>query len=179
MSNDLFGLSHYPQDRNQQYRTDGRSLSWEEYSMANKDGTGAMVFGNATEEGLAKTSFRPVDGKINLAQQGPTVRFSFQKICQHWDPIRNGPGAPYLFVLLIDAQEKKGENNLPPFNTNGEVWWCDVPTHHLGHSGQKVMLIALTKFDGRDGRGLSMEDYMRKKGRAGWASAGIASWEIA
>ncbi|CAK1361845.1 Kyphoscoliosis peptidase [Cercospora beticola] len=179
MSNDIFGLSHYPQDRNQQYRTDGRSLSWEEYSMASKDGTGATVYDNTAEEGLAKTSFRPAEGKINLAQQGPTTRFSFQKICRHWDPIKNGSGPSYLFVLLIDAQEKKGENNLPPFNTNGEVWWCDVPTQHLGHSGQKVTVIGLTQFNGRDGRGLTVEDYMRKKGRAGWASTFIASWEIA
>ncbi|KAI5368004.1 Putative transglutaminase, Thioredoxin domain, Thioredoxin-like superfamily [Septoria linicola] len=179
MSNNEFGLSHYPESSYQQYRTDGRALSWEEFSMANKDGTGALVYNKATEEGLAKTSLCPVDGKINLSQQGPTVRFSFQKICPHWDPIKNGPGSPYLFVLLLDAQKDDREKNCPPFNTNGEVWWCDVPTHHLGRSGQKVMLIGLTEFGGRDGRGLTIQEFQRKKGRSGWASAGIAQWEIA
>lgn len=179
MSNNLFGLSHFPEGGQQQYRKDGRALSWEEYSVASKDGTGAQMFDAGAAEGLSKSSMKPSVDKIDLSQQGPTVRFSFQKICPHWDPIKNGKGPPYMYVLLIDAQEKKGENNLPPFQTNGEVWWCDVPTHHLGHSGQKIMLIALTTFDGKDGRGLTMQEYQRRKGRCGWASAGIAKWEVA
>lgn len=179
MSNNIFGLSHYPERRDQQYREDGTALSWEEYSMAHKDGTGATMFDSGTEEGISKTSMRPSESKIDLSQQGPTVRFSFQKICPHWDPIRNGKGPPYLFVLLIDAQEKNSDRNLPPLQTNGSVWWADVPREHLGRSGQKIMLIALTSFGGRDGRGLTLQEYQRGKGRCGWASSGIATWEIA
>ncbi|EMF15596.1 uncharacterized protein SEPMUDRAFT_11981, partial [Sphaerulina musiva SO2202] len=178
MSNNIFGLSHYPERRDQQYREDGTALSWEEYSMAHKDGTGATMFDSGTEEGISKTSMRPSESKIDLSQQGPTVRFSFQKICPHWDPIRNGKGPPYLFVLLIDAQEKNSDRNLPPLQTNGSVWWADVPREHLGRSGQKIMLIALTSFGGRDGRGLTLQEYQRGKGRCGWASSGIATWEI-
>ena len=179
MSNNIFGLSHYPERGEQQYRKDGRSLSWEEYSLAPKDGTGAQLFDAGTKEGISKMSMKPSVDKIVLSQQGPTVRFSFQKICPHWDPVKNGPGLPYMYVLLIDAQKENKENNCPPLNTNGEVWWCDVPTQHLGRSGQSIMLIALKTFDGRDGRGLTMQEYQRRRGRCGWSSSGIAKWEVA
>lgn len=42
-SNDDFGLDHFPTDSSQQYRNDGRLVSYEEYARGNKSGTAAMM----------------------------------------------------------------------------------------------------------------------------------------
>jgi thiol-disulfide isomerase/thioredoxin len=178
-SNDDFGLDHYPADSTKQFRSDGRVVSWPEYMTGNENGCGAQFFsGYVAEEGLSKTSFRPYDSPIVLVHQGPTTRFSFHRICPHWDPVRNGKGPPFLFVLFIEAQEGQSENHIP-FETNGSVWWCDVPTSLLGGKGQSVSLGVLTTFGGNDGRGLRIEEYRQKKGRAGWSSGFVCRWEVA
>ena len=57
-SNDSFGLDHFPGDSKNQFRNDGRAVTWEEYITGNKDGCGAHFFaGFVGEEGLsAQTS---------------------------------------------------------------------------------------------------------------------------
>jgi hypothetical protein len=105
-------------------------------------------------------------------------RFSFQKICPHWDPLKNGKGPYYLYVLMLDAMEGSPRSQIP-FDTNGEVWWCDVPTRDLGRPGQGVMICTLTNFDGKDGRGLTKQKFLEKRGRAGWSSGGVARWDLA
>jgi hypothetical protein len=130
------------------------------------------------EEGLTRTSFKPVANPIVLSQQGPTVRFSFQKICQHWDPVRNGKGPWYVYILSIDGMADKTRQR-PPFEHRDGIWWCDVPVHDLGRPGQKVHVYAVTKFDGKDGRGLSVQEYKAKMGRCGMSFGGVAMWELA
>lgn len=102
----------------------------------------------------------------------------FQKICPHWDPDRNGKGRHYLYALAIDALEKDPRNHIP-FETNGDVWWCDVPVRDLGRPGQKVTIMAFTSFGGKDGRGLTVQEYRRMKGKAGWGGGYMAAWEVA
>ena len=179
-SNDEFGLDHFPQDSSKQFRNDGRVVTWEEYILGNKNGCGAQFFsGFVAEEGLSAPSFQPTSGQIHLNQlPGPTVRFAFQKVCPHWDPLRNGKGPYYLYVLAFDNLEGTGKNHVP-FDTNGEVWWCDVPVSHLGRPGMKVHLNAMTKFDGQDGRGLTIQRYRERMGRCGWAGGGVCKWEVA
>ena len=179
-SNDEFGLDHFPQDSGKQFRNDGRVVTWEEYILGNKNGCGAQFFsGFVAVEGLSAPSFKPASGQIHVHQlPGPTIRFSFQKVCPHWDPIRNGKGPYYLYVLAFDNLEGTGKNHVP-FETNGEVWWCDVPVSHLGRPGMKVHLNAMTKFDGQDGRGLSIQRYRERMGRCGWAGGGVCKWEVA
>ncbi|KAK4504865.1 hypothetical protein PRZ48_002828 [Zasmidium cellare] len=178
-SNDEFGLDHYPEDSSKQFRNDGRRMTWEEYMLGNKNGCGADFFsGFVAEEGLSKTTFQPQSGKISLSQQhGPTVRFSFQKICPHYDPIRNGKGPYYLYVLHLDSLDGTQRNHIP-FETNGEVWWCDVLTQDLGRPGQKVQVYSVTSFDNQEGRGLTIDKYRQRKGRVGYAFGGCCKWEV-
>lgn len=178
-SNEDFGIDHFPGDNAHQFRRDGRTISWEEYMRGDKDACSALIYNDATSEGLLKRSFRPSEASIVLAQQGPKVRFSFQKVCPHWDPVKNGNGDWYLYVLAIDAQKNDPKKGFVPFETNGEVWWCDVPTGDLGGPGMKCHIYAMTKFDGKDGRGLSLRTFREKIGRCGWASAGVGMWDIA
>jgi len=178
-SNDDFGRSHFPSDNSKQFRNDGRVQTWEEFVRSSKSGTEAMVFnGFVNEEGLSEGSFRPTANPIVLSQQGPTTRFMFQKICPHWDPVRNGRGQYYLYILNLEALEGTDRNGIP-FQQGDGVWWCDVPTSDLGRPGQKVQIYTVTKFDNRDGRGLALQEYTQRKNRVGRSYGGVAKWEIA
>ncbi|KAK5136974.1 hypothetical protein LTR08_001481 [Meristemomyces frigidus] len=178
-SNEDFGLDHYPEDSKKQFRSDGRVVAWEEYYVGEKKGSGAVFYtGYTTSEGIAEPSFRPAGNPIVLAQQGPTVRFSFQKICPHWDPSRNGKGAYCLYTLAIENLQGSPKNHVP-FETNGEVWWCDVPLADLGRQGQTVSASAVTSFRDRDGRGLTAKEYEEWRGRCTLGWAGVAKWTLA
>ncbi|KAK4553932.1 hypothetical protein LTR86_009108 [Recurvomyces mirabilis] len=177
-SNDEFGLDHFPGETRHQYREDGRTLTWEEYITGNKRGCGAQFFsGYTSAEGVSETSFRPVANPIITSQQGPSVRFSFQKICPHWDPVRNGKGARYLYTLAVDNLEGTKKNHMP-FQTNGDVWWIDIPVQDLGRAGQSVKVLAVNSFRGKEGRGLTVKEYMEWKGRCAMSWAFVAKWEI-
>lgn len=178
-SNVDFGRSHFPTDNSKQLREDGRVLPWEEYVRGTKTGTEATVFsGYVNEEGLSEASFRPTVNPIVPSQQGPTTRFMFQKVCPHWDPVRSGRGQYYLYILNLEALEGTDRNGVP-FQQGDGVWWCDVSTGDLGRPGQKVQIYTVTKFDNRDGRGLTLQEYTQRKNRVGRSFGGVAKWEIA
>nr|POF18653.1 kyphoscoliosis peptidase [Quercus suber] len=182
-SNMDFGASHFPGDTSKQFREDGRVVSYEEYMAGDKSGCGAQLFdGYLAPEGMRTASVRPAERQIVLAQQGPTVRFSFQKVCPHWDPLRNGRG-PYL-VYTVKAEGTKGTPyEDKPFETNGDVWWCDVPTHLLGKPGDKVWIWVLTEVGGQDARGITPQQWKTKSGpfnfNGGSNRSGVATWELA
>lgn len=66
-----------------------------------------------------------------------------------------------------------------PFEQGDGVWWCDVPTADLGGPGNKVQINVMTKFAGNDGRSLTAAEFRQKFGKCGWASGGVAAWEVA
>ena len=179
-SNEEMGLDHFPGESSRQYREDGRVVSWEEYITGNKRVCGAQFFaGHTTGEGISEISFRPVQNPIVLSQQGPTVRFSFQKVCPHWDPVRNGKGGFLLYDLAIENLEGTPKNHMP-FETNGDVWWCDVPTRDLGRPGQSVSLYAVTSWRGGNGRGLTAREYNETRHKhASYSWGGVAKWDLA
>jgi hypothetical protein len=179
-SNDDFGLDHYPGDSSKQFRNDGRVVTWEEYITGNKNGCGADFFsGFVSGEGLSAKTFQPTSNPIVPSQvPGPTLRFSFQKKCPHWDPVRCGKGPYYLYVLILDALEGTGRN-LIPFETNGDVWWCDVPVADLGGPGNEAKIFTITSFNNQDGRGLTAQEYKQKKGRCAFQMGGVCKWQIA
>lgn len=178
-SNEDFGLDHYPGDKSKQFRSDGRVVDWEAYIVGEKRGCGAEFFsGYTAAEGIYEPSFRPASNPIVLAQQGPTVRFSFQKVCPHWDPVKNGKGNYLLYTLAVDNLEGTPANHIP-FETNGEVWWCDVPVRDLGRAGQEVKVLAVTTHRGEDGRGLTAKEYNKWKGRCALSWAFVAKWKVA
>ncbi|KAF2719766.1 hypothetical protein K431DRAFT_286401 [Polychaeton citri CBS 116435] len=178
-SNNDFGRDHFPGDDNKQYRTDGRVQSWEEFVTGSKHGTAAQMFnGFVEEEGLMRGSFKPAANPISLSQQGPAVRFSFQKICPHWDPYKQGKGGWLIYAMYLDGLEGD-RKNLIPFNFKDGVWWCDVPTQDLGRPGMKAKIYAIkTMGDDHNPRGWTKEQFLAKKGRVGWSSGGVAYWDI-
>jgi transglutaminase-like putative cysteine protease len=174
-SNIDFGRSHYPSDNSKQYREDGALLNWEDFNRGHQNGTEATIYdGEASGEGLAPPSFSPLSNPIVRANHGPTTRFMFQKICPHWDPVRCGRGQYYLYVLHLKGLDGTDRNHIP-FEQGDGVWWCDVPTTDLG-DGAKIY--SVTSFDGRDGRGLTLQEYRQKKGRVGMMFGGVAAWDV-
>lgn len=180
-SNDMFGLSHYPENPAQQYRNDGRVMSWEEFITGNKDGTQAMMFsGYLADEGVSQYSMKPVANPIVLAEQGPTIRFRFQAVCPHYDRVQRAKGGFYLYVLHLDGVEDKLQNDIP-FKKGDGVWWCDVPTRYLGRPGSSVWIYTVTDFCGKSGRGLSADLYMSKRrgGSYSYQFGGVAQYTVA
>ncbi|KAF2746211.1 hypothetical protein M011DRAFT_495048 [Sporormia fimetaria CBS 119925] len=178
MDNQEFGFRHFPSDNRYFFRTDGRAtFSWEEYWNDDRGGR-LTVYGDATREhGLGERTFQPAAKRIKVhhdAQDAPVVRFQFATVCPHWDHERNGKGKPYLMVLRTGGKDGR-EGDWVPFQTDGRVWWLDVNRVDLGTSGQKVSVFAVTSFDGKDGRGLRVEEYKEKQGRVAMSWNGVCS----
>ncbi|RYP55590.1 hypothetical protein DL771_012344 [Monosporascus sp. 5C6A] len=180
LSNDLFGLKHFPADRRHFYRSDGRIPTWEEYIVGPIRGGGekAQWFGTATQEGISEFTFSPAEKRIPVRDGNEVVRFQFSKVCEHWDPERNGKGKPYLLLLKIHG--RAGKNDLVPLDTDGSWWWVDVPARDLGAPGQEVFLYALTTLNNRDARGVTKAEYLRALSGNGYSMAWavFASWEL-
>ena len=180
MDNNDFGLRHFPTNKNYFFRTDGRHISWDEYILGDQGGELATVYGAASKEGLNETAFLPRYLKIPLntsPHSNPTVRFQFEKVCQHWDRVRNGPGKAYVYILAIHGRDGR-EDDLVPFETNGMYWWADVPVEMLGARGQSVHAYFVETVDGRSGRGLTIEEFRAAKGRKAMGFGGVAVWEL-
>jgi hypothetical protein len=190
-TNDEFGLKHFPKDRTQFYRDDGRpEITWEEYILGNPNSPlGAaqpMVFGDAKKHSIGERSFRPAAARISIREPGP-MRFQFNLICEHWSLERHSRAKPGLFLLMIHGVDGRQDDRLPlthwrgPGSSGGgDVWYVDVLNPRtLGAPGQKVQLAVLTKFgELEDARGVTVEEYQRQVGRVGMAWAYIAEWEL-
>lgn len=177
-SNIDFGMRHFPGDSSHQFREDGRVLSYEDF-MRDDAGGRVMVYGDATKEhGLGARTFQPAQLNIKVHDPAgpPVVRFQFASVCEHWDNARHGAGKPYVMLLSIGGVDgRKSEHR--PFNTNGQVWWLDVPRSELGCAGQKVSAFAVTEFCNKNARGLTYEEWNNKTAFS-CQFGGISMWQL-
>ncbi|CAJ2512385.1 Uu.00g054000.m01.CDS01 [Anthostomella pinea] len=178
LSNERFGLKHFPRNKTHFYRNDGRVVSWEEYMIGPVNGERAQWYGTGTEEGFSEFTFSPAEKHIPV-HSGKTVRFQFSKICEHWVPEKHGKGSGYLLLMKIHGTDGRKED-LVTFETDGFWWWADIPARDLGAPGQKVFLYALTTLNNRDARGVTKEEYYRVKGSGGYSMswAIYCQWEL-
>ncbi|KAK4145799.1 uncharacterized protein C8A04DRAFT_10259 [Dichotomopilus funicola] len=178
MSNERFGTRHFPADSRHWYRQDGRALSWEEYILSPAGDEPAQWTGDATREGLDEGNFAPMQLRINVHGGDPVVRFQFGKVCEHWTSEKNGEGKPMLMALKIGGPDGRKED-LVPLETDGKFWhYLDVNARDLGAPGQHVALIAFQTVDGQSARGMTKEEWLRKKGRCGFSYAYLVRWEL-
>ncbi|POR39465.1 Kyphoscoliosis peptidase [Tolypocladium paradoxum] len=175
-SNEKFGLRHFPSDPSHQFRSDGRSVSWEEYFKGPVDGEPPTFYANGGQEGIAEDSVEPKERDIPV-YSGQVVRFQFSKICEHWTPEKNGLGKPPLLLLSIHGVDGR-KDDMVPLETNGFWHWVDVDARDLGAPGQSVEVTQVTSFDGKDARGLSAKEYLSEKGRVGMSYAYLMKWEL-
>ncbi|CAD6445731.1 cc18e0dc-3590-46ea-8bd3-a7a057b9a70f [Sclerotinia trifoliorum] len=179
MSNEEFGLKHFPADKAHFFRNDTRILSWEEYFIGNIGGEPLQIFSSPEDHhGISQTSIAPPQRHM---QASPTsneiIRFQFSKICTHYDFERNGPGKPYCMLLKIGGIDGRKEDMIP-FEFDGFWWWVDVRVKELGARGQTISLFAITSVNGEDARGMTKREYEVKKGKCGMGFAGVAAWEL-
>lgn len=177
-SNMDFGMRHFPGDSSQQFREDGRAISYEEFIRDDAGGR-VHIYGDAQKEhGLGGRTFQPtqLNIKVHDPAGSPVIRFQFASLCEHWDNARHGKGAPYVMLLSIGGVDgRKSEHR--PFNTNGQVWWLDVPRAELGCAGQKVSVYAVTEFCSNNARGLTYEQWNNKTAFS-CQFGGIAMWQL-
>lgn len=137
------------------------------------------VYGPATpEHGVGERTFLPAAKHIHVNDpSNPMIRFQFGVICPHWDNARHGKGKPYPMVLHVGGRDGR-KTDWIPFDTDNKVWWVDINRNELGAPGQKVSVFAVTSIAGRDGRGVTMEEYKSKKGKVAMGFGGVAMWEL-
>lgn len=182
-SNEDFGLTHFPNNQAHFFRNDGRQMSWEEYITNDLRPELVRIYGGvAEEEGISKSKFLPEYLKLPVRSTqhrdaSHMIRFLFERLCEHWDPIRNGLGKPYIYILCIHGLDGRGDDSLP-FETDGRRWWLDVQMTQLGAPGQTITIYAISTFGNESGRGLSLEEYRQYKGRKGWSGNALAAWEL-
>ena len=176
-SNIDLGMRHYPGDSSQQFREDGRILSYEDF-MRDDAGGRVMVYKDVQQEGLGSRTFQPAQLNIKVYDPaGPSVvRFQFAAVCEHWDNARHGKGTPLVMLLSIGGVDGRN-SEYRPFNTNGQVWWLDVPRAELGCAGQKVSVMGVSTFCDKDARGLTYEQWNNKTSYS-CSFVGICMWQL-
>lgn len=183
MGNNEFGLRHFPTNKSLFYRTDGRlQIPWEEYILGPQGPSAALPVtvypGVAEDEGIAETSVRP--SKLHIpTSPNMIIPFRFGKVCEHWDPVKNGPGRPYPYILRIHNPDVRNGNEYKVFDTDGRSWWLDVENRLLGQKGDSVDLYTVTTVDGMSARGMDVEECRRAMGRKAMSFEGLAKWELA
>ena len=192
MSNENFGLTHFPGNKDHFFREDGRhTIPWEEYILTNPDmPTGLKpikVYSDADKHSIGRKTLQPAGGEISVYSTPSPVRFQFGLLCEHWTLARHTGVKPALFLLMIKGIDGREDDRLvlrriPGSGPGGggEFWYVDVPdARMLGAPGQKVLLAVLTKFGERtDCRGITPEEYEAQRGRVGMAWAYIAQWDL-
>jgi hypothetical protein len=182
LSNELFGLKHFPQDQAHFFRSDGRIPSWEEYIVGPFKGEQAQWCGMASKEGFNEFTFSPRPKKLPV-HSGEVVRFQFGKKCAHWNGEKHGNGKPLLLMVKIHGPDGRGfpdgrKNDFVTLENDGFWWWCDIPARDLGAPGQQLELMSLQTLDGKDARGVTAEHFATRKGRAAMSWDYIALWDL-
>lgn len=191
MSNDEFGLKHYPTNKNHFFRDDGRpSISWEEYSLTDPSRPNGVeaptVFSNSGPDyGISEPSVLPANKR--LSPRSGRMRFQFSLICDHWTLEHHTKrGLPPVFFLLLHGVDGCADDYIPLEHVQGmgptgggDFWYCDVEGRELGVSGQVLTLFAVRSFGQRqDARGLTVREFREGKGKVGMGFAGVAAWEL-
>lgn len=190
MSNEEFGVKHFPGNKDHFFLPGGRRVSWEEYIQIDPASwpdhvEPPTVFTNAKEDyGIGEKTVLPRCRKINTRQPG-VVRFQFGLLCPHWTLDKHTKkGLPPVFMMAIHGLDGRNKDHIPleharSSNHGGDLWYVDVAAKELGAAGQTVTLFAVTSFgDRQNARGLTVKEFKEGKGRVGMGFTGIAAWEL-
>lgn len=192
ITNEEFGLKHFPENKRHSFREDGRpDLTWEEYILTDPEKPNGvqslMVYSDADKRSIGRKTFHPQGKHISISTPG-VMRFQFGLLCPHWTLARHShiPQAG-LFLLMVRGVDGREDDRLPFTHIpgsgpagGGEFWYLDVPNARmLGAPGQKLQLAVLTSFgDRKDANGVTAQEFQEKVGRVGMAWAYVAEWEL-
>ncbi|KAK5059761.1 hypothetical protein LTR84_009644 [Exophiala bonariae] len=191
MTNEQFGVKHFPGNKDHFFLPGGRRMSWEEYIVIDPACwpdmvEGPTVFTNAKEDySIGEKTVYPRARKINVRQSG-SVRFQFGLLCPHWTlEHHTRKGLPPVFIVAIHGVDGRNKDHVPmdlhpgPSGQGGNIWSLDIPAQQLGAPGQTVTLFAVTSFgDRQDARGLTVREFKEGKGRVGMGFVGVAAWDL-
>lgn len=178
MSNDDFGIKHFPSDDAYFFRSDGRAQTWEAYMIGPVGSEPLQLYGAVEDHGLSGTSFSPPHKHISVrSKPNEIIRFQFSKACEHWDHEKNGNGKPYCLILKVNGVDGRKEDYIA-FEYNDFWYWADVPAKELGAPGQGISVFAVTSVNGKDARGMSRREYLGKKGKCGMGFGGVCAWNL-
>jgi hypothetical protein len=170
MSNDAFGKSHFPTDAEYQFRDDGYQISWEEY-IDDGGNEPPTIYSNGHEEGLDPTGLEPAVKHLDPYEheQAGMVRFQVPWLCDHWaDTVVASKGGPLLLMVQTN-------DDLIPMDYNGEWWYLDVPADKIRGN---TSIVAIDKVNGEQARGLTKEEWLRRKGRVGYSYVGMVQYQV-
>lgn len=175
-SNEEMGETHFPRKPSQQFREDGRVITWEEYFRGKSNGLEPpLLYGTFTQAGFSRTMVEPSKAAISV-YSGGTVRFSFTRKCPHWTKIHKAKDQPICLTIQGRDGRKKAQ---VPIETDGYWYWVDVNAIDLGAPGESVSLNLVTELHGEDTHGMSQNEFKAKmNGIYGIASMGLARWDL-
>jgi hypothetical protein len=193
MTNEEFGIKHFPGNREHFFLPGGRQMSWSEYIQINPANWPAMVeaptiFTNAKQDYyIGEKTVLPRDRKISV-NHGGLMRFQFSLICPHWTLDQHGNQGPApVFFLMVQGVDGRAKDSVPlkyvqaPAGQGGDTWYLDIDSRQLGAPGQTLTLFAVSRFDNRQGsaaRGLTVKQFLDGKGRVAMGFTGVAAWDL-
>lgn len=192
MPNEEFGLKHFPENKRQFFREDGRpDPTWEEYILTDPERPngveGLKVYSDADKRTIGRKTFHPQGLHISISTPG-AIRFQFGLLCPHWTlACHSHIQHVGLFLLMIHGVDGREDDRLPFTHVpgsgsagGGEFWYVDVPSARmLGAPGQNLQLAVLTSFgDRKDASDVTAQEFQENVGRVGMAWAYVAEWEL-
>ena len=191
MSNEEFGIKHFPANKEHFFLSNGARMSWEEYIVINPANWPSQVeaptvFTNAREDyGIGERTVMPRNRHLSVSSDG-SVRFQFGLLCPHWSiEHHTKKGPPPVFILALNGMDGRSKDHVPleyipgTGSSGGDMWYVDVAARELGAAGQSVTLFAVTSFGNRqEARGLTVKEFREGKGKVGMAFQGVAAWDL-
>ncbi|KAJ7703155.1 hypothetical protein B0H17DRAFT_1041962 [Mycena rosella] len=158
-----FGRRHFPTDPSYQLISDedGGPVSWEDYIMAPE---GPTVYGDFHTLDFLQDLLQPATQAI---QSGGWVSFHIFKMCEH---MSRAEADNYVYFISIGDTKT-------PLEVNSEGGWSANIYVPRGTSGD-VSLNHVTKIDGRDAKGLSVQVFKNSIGRKSMAWGGMCKWTL-
>ena len=190
MSNEEFGVKHFPESKEMFFLPGGRQMSWEAYIQINPDSwplsvEPPTVFTSAEDYGIGKRTVMPRERKIS-PRNGGAVRFQFSLLCPHWTTEHTKKGPPPVFIMATHGVDGRKEDFVPLEHVRGQNaggggdwWYCDIEARELGAPGQTLTLFGVTTFGERqNARGLTVREFREGKGRVAMGFQGVAAWDL-
>lgn len=191
MSNEEFGVKHFPGNKDMFFLAGGRRMTWEEYIQINPTWWPLQVepptiFTSSADYGVGERTVMPRSRKIPL-REGGIIRFQFSLYCPHWTvEAHTKKGPPPVFIIATHGVDGRNKDFVPLEHVRGQnpggggdFWYCDIEARELGAAGQTITLFAVTSFGERQNtRGLTVREFREGKGRVGMGFQGVAAWDL-
>ena len=192
MSNEEFGIKHFPGNKDHFFLPGNQRMSWEEYIQINPGywpgivETPTVYTAAQDDYYIGPKTVMPRSRNISV-NSGGMVKFQFQLQCPHWTLDRHGDkGPPPVFIVMYQGIDGRDKDYVPMEyvrggNAGGDTWYVDINSKELGAPGQTITLFAVNKFGDREGdraRGVTVQEFRQNKGRVAMSFQGVAAWQL-